>query len=145
MLAAALTTIALGWSLLIVATPVAATTGRGTWAAAIAYEIGSLVCHQRPERSFHILGMQMPVCARCFGLYASGTAGLLLAAAGCRYRWSSRTNRLVLAAAAVPIAATVALEWAGAIHTSNALRMVSGLPLGAVAGLVFGGMLRPAG
>ena len=145
MLAAALTTLALGWSLLIVATPVAASTGRGTWAAAIAYQIGSLVCHQRPDRSFHLAGVQMAVCARCFGLYAAGAAGLLLAAGGFRDRWPSRANRLVLAAAAVPIVATVALEWAGTIHTSNAVRMLSGLPLGVIAGLMFGGMLRPAG
>jgi len=34
------------------------------------YVIGSLVCHQRPERSFYIWGHQMPVCARCTGIYA---------------------------------------------------------------------------
>ena len=34
------------------------------------YAIGSLICHQLPERSFHLWGAQLPVCARCTGIYA---------------------------------------------------------------------------
>lgn len=31
--------------------------------------LGGLVgCHQMPERSFFILGYQMPICARCTGI-----------------------------------------------------------------------------
>lgn len=30
--------------------------------------IGSSLCHQLPERSFHWNGKQLPVCARCTGL-----------------------------------------------------------------------------
>jgi uncharacterized membrane protein len=143
-LAISLTALALLWTLAIVATPLAAAGGHGTWGAAIAYQIGSLVCHQRPERSFHLMAVQMPVCARCFGLYAAGAAGLLLAAAGVERRWSVSVSRRLLAAAALPIAVTVALEWAGAIATGNGLRFATGLPLGLVAGLLFGGLLRPA-
>src|SRR4030095_15526888 len=29
------------------------------------YIVGSGICHQLPERSFHLWGPQMPVCARC--------------------------------------------------------------------------------
>src|SRR5262245_19064114 len=42
------------------------------------YAIGSLVCHQRPERSFHLFGTQMPVCARCVGIYAGAAAAAAL-------------------------------------------------------------------
>ena len=42
------------------------------------------VCHQRPERSFHVAGVQLPVCARCTGLYVSGAAGALAALARLR-------------------------------------------------------------
>ena len=143
-LAIALTALAVVWTLALVAAPLAAASGHGTWGAAVAYQIGALVCHQRPERSFHVLAVQMPVCARCFGLYIAGAAGLSLAAAGVARRWSVAANRAVLAAAALPIAVTVALEWAGAIETSNGLRFATGLPLGVVAGLLFGGLLRPA-
>ena len=34
------------------------------------YLVGSLLCHQRPDRSFFLWGSQMPVCARCLGIYA---------------------------------------------------------------------------
>ena len=37
--------------------------------------VSSRICHQRPERSFAIAGIQMPVCARCSGLYVSGALG----------------------------------------------------------------------
>lgn len=144
MLATALTVLALVWTMVIVATPLAAASGRGTWGAAMAYQIGALVCHQRPERSWHLMAVQMPVCARCFGLYAGGAAGLLLAAAGRARPRSVSSNRARLAAGALPIAITVALEWAGAIETGNALRFATGVPLGVVAGLLFGGLLRPA-
>lgn len=33
--------------------------------------ITSLICHRKPERSFHIKGHQFPVCARCTGFYIS--------------------------------------------------------------------------
>ena len=31
--------------------------------------IFNLICHRKPERSFHIKGYQFPVCARCTGFY----------------------------------------------------------------------------
>jgi uncharacterized membrane protein len=142
-LAAALTVVAVLWLAVIVAAPALATSGRLPWLAVLIYQFGSLICHQRPERSFHVAGMQMPVCARCFGLYAAGAAGLLLAWI-VRRSWTPPQVRLVLAAAAVPIALSVALEWAGAIATTNVVRMTTGLPLGFAAGLVIVGFLRPS-
>ncbi len=141
-LAAGLTALALVWALILVAAPYAAADGRLLWLTASVYELGSLICHQRAERSFHLAGVQMPVCARCFGLYAAGALGLL-AAWGQRRQWSTGTTRWVLAVAALPIAASVALEFAGAMSTSNAFRCATGLPLGFAAGLVFVGLLRP--
>ncbi|MGB0525559.1 MAG: DUF2085 domain-containing protein [Flammeovirgaceae bacterium] len=32
-------------------------------------EIGFVMCHQKPERSFFWKGKQFPVCARCTGMY----------------------------------------------------------------------------
>jgi uncharacterized membrane protein len=141
-LAAVLTALAVTWAILVGIAPVLAQ-DRAPWVAALVYHVGSLICHQRPERSFHIAGLQMPVCARCFGLYAAGAAGLLLAW-GLREKWSSNTARVGLALSALPIALSVGLEWAGAIETTNLFRVASGLPLGLTAGLVFGGLLRPS-
>ena len=44
------------------------------------YIAGALICHQRPERSFHVWGVQWPVCARCLGLYAGAAIGAVMAA-----------------------------------------------------------------
>lgn len=33
------------------------------------YKIFDLLCHQDPERSFAVSGIQMAVCSRCFGIY----------------------------------------------------------------------------
>ena len=130
-----LTGVALMWLMLIVMSPVALASGRLSTLTMAVYHAGSLVCHQRPERSFHLAGAQLPVCARCFGLYLSGAVGLLVASRR-RGSISGATSRLLLAMAALPIAVTVALEWLGLIHTTNIVRMLTGLPLGFAAAVV---------
>jgi uncharacterized membrane protein len=139
--AAALTTIALAWTLVVVTAPIWASHGRLPWLTLAAYQFGSLICHQRPERSFHLAGVSMPVCARCFGLYLAGAAGLALAWS-VRRRWPRAVVRAALALGAAPIALTVALEWLGALETSNVVRMITGLPLGFVAGFAIVAVLR---
>jgi uncharacterized membrane protein len=132
---AALTCAAVTWVALVLTTPVALAQGRVPLLTLATYHAGSLVCHQRPDRSFHLSGVQLPVCARCLGLYLAGAAGLT-AAWLFTGRMSPRSVRTLLAVAAAPIVATVALEWLGAIATTDAMRLATGLPLGFVAGLV---------
>jgi len=127
--------VALVWLMLILTSPVALASGRLSGLTVAVYHAGSLVCHQRPERSFHLAGAQLPVCARCFGLYLSGAVGLLVASRR-RGSISAATSRLLLVMAALPIAVTVALEWLGLIHTTNIVRMLTGLPLGFAAAVV---------
>ena len=85
----AFTAVTLGWLLLVLLTPAALARDVGgravTLVSAGTYLIGGLVCHQRPERSFHPEGVQMPVCARCAGLYLGAGLGVL-AAVGFRRR-----------------------------------------------------------
>ena len=84
----AFTAATLGWLLLILAVPAALARESGgrvvTLVSAGAYLMGGVVCHQRPDRSFHPGGVQMPVCARCAGLYLGAGVGVL--AAGARRR-----------------------------------------------------------
>src|SRR5262245_8646685 len=75
--------VSIGWFALIpLATFLAGQSSPKTTAgyglAAVMYGIGSLVCHQRPERSVHLFGVQMPVCARCLGIYAGAAAAAAL-------------------------------------------------------------------
>jgi uncharacterized membrane protein len=119
-------------------------------APTLVYEAAGLICHQRPERSFHLAGIQLPVCARCFGLYASGAAGALAACAAplTFARWG-RTRQtptaLALALAALPTAATLGLEWAGLWQPRGVTRAVAALPLGALAGWLFARALAADG
>ena len=40
--------------------------------------VGYAICHQIGERSFHINGQQLPLCARCTGIYMGALAGFTL-------------------------------------------------------------------
>jgi uncharacterized membrane protein len=102
-------------------------------AAVAVYAAGGAVCHQRPERSFHIHGRQLAVCARCTGLYVSALAGGLFALMLGAVSIPSARARLWLGIAALPTLLTVALELAGWAFPSNTTRLVSALPLGAIA------------
>src|SRR5262245_33628740 len=78
---------------------------------AIVYLVGAVICHQRPERSFHVAATQFPVCARCTGIYL----GAAIIAAAATKVGSAKPEpgraRTVLAAGAVPTVATLIFEW----------------------------------
>jgi uncharacterized membrane protein len=113
---------------------------------AFAYTVGSVVCHQIPERSFHLLGVQLPVCARCTGLYLGGLTGLVGWAVWRRMSRRSapidpgRAVRALLVAGA-PTAFTLATAFAGWWDPSNAGRALIAWPLGTAAGAVVGAVL----
>jgi uncharacterized membrane protein len=102
--------------------------------AGAVYLAGSLICHQRPDRSFHIGAGQLPVCARCVGIYLGAAASMLLI---CRRAAPIRlAPRLVLIAGVAPTIATLLLEWSGAWPVSNAIRCAAGVFLGAPVAIV---------
>lgn len=125
------------------------TLGIGIWLAVLviapewAVRVGSLICHQRPERSFFVNGHQLVVCARCLGLYAGGAAAAPLALLRARPIDSAQARKLALAAAA-PTAITWTLEAAGLAHVSNVLRFAAALPLGFIASWLVLGVLAAA-
>jgi uncharacterized membrane protein len=103
------------------------------------YAAGSLICHQRPERSFHLLGAQMPVCARCVGIYAGAAVAAsvlwLRTLQGSRHRprlYPGPAIRVLLIAA-LPAAGTLLYEWTTGHTPGNWMRLTSGAPLGATA------------
>jgi uncharacterized membrane protein len=100
--------------------------------AVLVYGVGRVVCHQLPARSFHLWAAQLPVCARCTGLYLGGAMAAASAAFGVidpgPRRWSPR---LLLGLCALPTALTLIYEWTTGDVPSNAIRALAGAPLGA--------------
>jgi uncharacterized membrane protein len=109
---------------------------------AFAYVVGSVICHQLPDRSFFIDGRQLPVCARCTGLYLSGVAGILAwLIVKSAWRWrpiaiSPREALWIVAGAAVPTAISYVTGVAGVWDGSNLTRALFAVPLGLAAGAV---------
>lgn len=108
--------------------------------AAWLHVVGSVICHQIPERSFAIGGQQVAVCGRCLGLYAGAAAGAVVAfvqgTAAPREALSARAARWTVGLAAVPTVLTLVLEWSGLWAGSNAWRCAAGVVLGGAAAVV---------
>jgi len=97
--------------------------------AALVYGVGSLICHQRPERSFHVAGGQLPVCARCLAIYVGAAVGAAWSLR--RDAWLLSQRRPAMLAAAGPLAVTLVVEWTGIADPGNGLRALSGVVAGA--------------
>ena len=108
------------------------------------YAAGSIVCHQVPARSFHLWGAQLPVCARCTGIYAGGAVAaivwsvMLYVASGFSRTWvrlkadtTYEHAKIALLVAALPTAATLIFGWATSQMPANSIRALAGFPLGA--------------
>jgi len=109
---------------------------------ALIYAMGSVICHQLPERSFFLGGRQFPVCGRCTGLYLSAVVGVIgwfafKIAGGWRpHGIHPRTALRILALAAAPTALSLASGAIGAWDGSNLTRALLAAPLGMAAGAV---------
>lgn len=157
---AAATVVAIAWSALILLAPawLAASPGEHALtprvsAAGVTYLVASRVCHQRPDRSFHLHGQPLPVCGRCTGLYLSGTMGLVAgvavrrraspAARGSARLPASLDSRVIwLAVAALPTVLTWSAEMLGLWNPGTTLRAIAAVPLGLAAGALVAGRRR---
>ena len=108
------------------------------------YAVGGVVCHQLPNRSFSLWSAQMPVCARCTGLYAGAALAAVLGriVRGVLPRadaTSVRIVRVLLLVAAAPTVATLVFEWTTGVMPANAIRALAGVPLGAAIAIAITG------
>jgi uncharacterized membrane protein len=140
-----LSLVASAWVTALLAAPFAGS--RSTvLASGLIYTAGSLICHQDPERSFYLNGAQLPVCARCLGLYVGGALGVVawVGIAGMRRRPSLRAQRVAsspqlrraIVLIALPTVLSVVVAWLGWSDLQNNARAMLALPLGAVVGAV---------
>jgi uncharacterized membrane protein len=130
---------ATAWVLLLAAAPLLASASAA--AAGWLYALGALICHQQPARSFHVGTSQLPVCARCLGLYGGAALGLIAWALTVRRRrtpWMARHAVVAVAVSGVPTVLTILTAWLGVGDPSNPWRAALAVPLGAAGGLVTG-------
>jgi uncharacterized membrane protein len=87
------------------------------------YLFFSPICHQIPERSFFVFGHQLPVCARCTGIYTGALIGSFFAR-------KKSFSPLFLIAAVTPLVIDggTQLFWRESTHT---LRFITGIIAGA--------------
>jgi uncharacterized membrane protein len=137
-IAPALALTALAWLALLIVTPLAPPS-----IATLMYAAGAVICHQLPERSFHLAGFQLPVCARCLGIYAGAAAAAsihvlaVFVAHSAQWRLlSPAAARRVFLVSALPTVVTVALEWASVWSGTNVVRAIAGTALGVGGALV---------
>jgi uncharacterized membrane protein len=119
---------------LIVAAPLFLAHGDEPLARGI-YHSFSSVCHQIPERAFHLAGHPLAVCARCTGLYLGLAAGILLFPLVRPLRTTATPARFWLFVAAAPTVIDFSLGFLGVWQNTHLSRFVTGALLGAVAAL----------
>jgi uncharacterized membrane protein len=117
---------------LIIGAPLAQAQNHPDFAAAI-YKAFSFLCHQIPERSFHLAGHQFAVCSRCTGLYAGFTAAALVYPLMRSLKSTETPPRIWLILSAVPLAVDFALTYFSIWQNNHLSRFSTGALLGAVA------------
>jgi uncharacterized membrane protein len=147
LLPAFLTLGAVLWTAALIAAPYALMSAHAPLvsAAAAIYTAASLICHQRAARSFHLGGVQLPVCGRCAALYLSGAFGAVLPWIVSRRPRVPANTRRILLWASIPTALSVVLEWSGLVDPTNVGRAICAVPLGASAAWIFVQSLRAEG
>jgi uncharacterized membrane protein len=92
-----------------------------------------LFCHGIPERCIAIWGVPMPICARCTAIYAGLAVSLIVFLL--LPRMSELAARVTLLIAVTPLAVDGLTQLARLRHSTNALRMATGLTAGIAFGL----------
>lgn len=129
---AAVTAVALLLVGLIVAAPLATARGSAQLGSSI-YSAFGYLCHQIPERSFHVAGHKFAVCSRCTGLYAGFAVAVLSYPLTRSLNSTGTPSRLWLLLAAVPLAIDFGLGYFDIWHNTHASRFVTGALLSSVA------------
>ena len=97
------------------------------------------ICHQRPDRCFHINGRPMSLCARCTGFYPGIIIGVIISILIPFFitlePWILFILALFLLA---PMAADGLTQYFGTRESNNSLRFVTGILAGIAVGLLFG-------
>ena len=94
------------------------------------YSLFSGVCHQEDARSFHIFGLKMAVCSRCFSIYSGYLFGTLLFPLIYGFKKIKIPSLWVLILFSLPIAFDVLLDFTNILKNNFLSRFATGFILG---------------
>jgi uncharacterized membrane protein len=94
--------------------------------AAAIYLFFAPVCHQQPDRCFHIAGYALAVCHRCSGIYLGLFLGSLLPLTGSRWLAPGTRRRILVLAGCAPLLLDFALSYLGIRANSPLSRFATG-------------------
>jgi uncharacterized membrane protein len=117
---------------LIVGAPFTQAQGHPEIASPI-YKAFALVCHQIPERSFHLSGHKFGVCSRCTGLYVGFAVAALVYPLARSLKRTDTPSRLWLILAALPLGLDFALGYFSIWQNTQLSRFSTGALLSSVA------------
>jgi uncharacterized membrane protein len=120
---------ALIWVGLILLAPLSESAGFHALSAGL-YNGFSMICHQIPERSFHIFEHKFGVCSRCFGVYFGLFAGFAIYPMLRSVDVIEPFPRFWLFGAMIPIGVDWSLTMFGVWENTFVTRFVTGLILG---------------
>ena len=101
--------------------------------AASIYKTFSFVCHQIPERSFHLAGHQFGVCSRCTGLYVGFAVAALVYPLARSLQRTDTPSRLWLMLATLPLLIDFGLGYFSIWENTHLSRFLTGALLSSVA------------
>lgn len=103
------------------------------------YAFGDMWCHQKTERSLFIGGNQMPVCARCFGIFFGVPLGLCTTVF-IKTRVDKNIHKRILMTLIgyVPLAVDGMGQLVGLWHSTNLTRLLTGTLAGIAFGFILG-------
>ena len=117
------------WAFLIILAPLAKAYGYESISASL-YSFYHFICHQIPERSFHIAGEQFGVCSRCSGVYFGLFLGFAIYPLWRRIEDVEPLARFWLFLSMIPIGIDWSLTFFGIWENTQFTRVATGLILG---------------
>jgi uncharacterized membrane protein len=119
------------WLGLVISPPLMAEgTQRSKTVATIIRIIFSPICHQLPERTFHLCGSPLTVCARCFGIYSGFFIGVLIFPWFQRLDGNESLSKWILLTGLGLVALDVSLTWLDIVETHLWIKSLTGFILG---------------
>jgi len=117
------------WTFVILLAPIAEANGFSSVSNSI-YKSFSFLCHQMPERSFHLENHAFAVCSRCFGVYFGLLFGFVIYPFIRSIETTEPLPRFWLFLALIPMGVDFSLGFFEIWENTHLSRFVTGLILG---------------